>query len=128
MLQFAITLNVILTSGEVPHEIAPVHEVTLIRKEEPDVLELARHLDHHGLATTIIGHLCAADTTHPRFVSAGMTSVIHTWEEHVLRIFVFILRTDYKVRVFLVGRGFLLTLVDGLALRHDGLANVTLYL
>ena len=40
MLQFTITLDVILTTGEVPHEVAPVHEITLVGEEEPDIFEL----------------------------------------------------------------------------------------
>ena len=40
MFWFAIALNVVLTSGKVPHEVAPVHEVALIGEEEADVVNL----------------------------------------------------------------------------------------
>ena len=36
----SVTLDVVLTAGEVPHEVAPVHEVTLVGEEETDVLQL----------------------------------------------------------------------------------------
>ena len=37
MLEFAVALNVVLPAGKVPHEIAPVHEVHLIRQEEAQI-------------------------------------------------------------------------------------------
>ena len=40
MLQLAVALDAVLTTGEVPHEITPIHEVALVRQEELDVLEL----------------------------------------------------------------------------------------
>ena len=47
-----------------------------------------------------------------------MTCVIHTWEDHVLGIFVFVFCTNYKVGILFVGRGFLLALVDRFAFCH----------
>ena len=40
MLQLAISLNIVLTTSKVPHEITPVHKVALIGEEESDILEL----------------------------------------------------------------------------------------
>ncbi|CUQ49199.1 Uncharacterised protein [Segatella copri] len=40
MLWLTIALNVVLTAGKVPHEVAPVHEVALVREEEADVVKL----------------------------------------------------------------------------------------
>ena len=57
-----------------------------------------------------------------------MATVVHTWEQHVLGIFVFIFRADYKVGILLILRGFLLTLPDRLALRHHGTAVVAILL
>ena len=57
-----------------------------------------------------------------------MTSIIHAWEEHVLGIFILILGTNHEVGVLFVCRGFLLALIDGFALRHDGLAVLTVLL
>ena len=38
MLQFAVALNVVLSAREVPHEIAPIHEIALVSEEETQVL------------------------------------------------------------------------------------------
>ena len=56
MFQLAISLHIVLPSCKVPHEVAPIHEVTLIRKEEPNVVHLAGHLYHHGLSTPVVRH------------------------------------------------------------------------
>ena len=40
MLRFAVALYVVLTACEVPHEVAPVHEIALIRQEETEVVPL----------------------------------------------------------------------------------------
>ena len=119
VLKFSITLNVVLTASEVPHKVTPIHEVTLVGKEEPDILQLVRHLDSHGFATTVVRHLIAVNTSHPRFVSCRMGRTVHAWEQHVLGIFVFILCSDDEIRVLLIGRCFLLALIDRLAFRHD---------
>ena len=103
MLQFAITLQVVLTSCEVPHEIAPVHEVALIGKEESDVLQHCGnfHVDH--LAATVVWHQCALNTAHPTLVGCGMGRAVHTWEKHILCILILILGAHHKVGVLLVG-------------------------
>ena len=41
MLELAVALQVVLSASEVPEEIAPVHEVNLIGKEESEVGPLA---------------------------------------------------------------------------------------
>ena len=38
--RLSIALYVVLASGEVPHEVAPVHEITLVGDEEPDIVYL----------------------------------------------------------------------------------------
>ena len=40
MFQFAMALDVILSARKIPHEIAPVHEITLVGKEEVEILQL----------------------------------------------------------------------------------------
>ena len=40
MLWLAVALNVVLSSGKVPHEVAPVHEVALVGEEEAYVVPL----------------------------------------------------------------------------------------
>ena len=68
MLQFSVALDIVLSTSEVPHEVAPVHEVTLVTQEESDVLQLCGHLHGHGFATAIVWHFRTIDTTHPRLV------------------------------------------------------------
>ena len=52
MLPLSVALQVILTSGKVPHEITPVHEVDLITQEETQILQhgWSLHLDHISTA------------------------------------------------------------------------------
>ena len=40
VLGLAIALNVVLATGKVPHEVAPIHEVALVGQEELDVVDL----------------------------------------------------------------------------------------
>ena len=54
-----------------------------------------------------------------------MAGVVHAREEHILGIDVFILVSDYEVRVLLVLRGLLLTAVDGCALLHSRAAHLS---
>ena len=46
-------LNVVLTTGKVPHEISPVHEIDLISQEELYVICLCRH-DHFNIVSTLV--------------------------------------------------------------------------
>ena len=119
MLQLTVALDIVLTAGEVPHEIAPIHEVDLIGEEEADVLQLRGHLHHNRLSAAVEGHFIALHATHPVFVGLGMTVGIHAWEEHVLRIDVFDVVALHFIAVGLVGGSLLLTLVHRCAfLRH----------
>ena len=124
MLGFTITLQVILTTGKVPHEVAPVHEVTLVGDEETQVFELRRNLDGYHLTTAVILLLMTIDTTHPAFVLGTVGRAVHTWEQHVLGIFVLVLGTENEVFVLLVRRGLLLTLPDWIARGHHRLTIV----
>ena len=54
---FALTLNVVLSSCKVPHEVSPVHIVHLIYKEELDVFPLSRNLHHNHFATLVVRNL-----------------------------------------------------------------------
>ena len=125
MLRLAVALNIVLASGEVPHEVAPVHEVALIREEEADVLHLSRHLHHHRLAATVVRHLSTLNASHPVLVSFSMSRRVHTREEHILSIYDLVLMRNHEVRVFLVLRSLLLALPDSstfLVLRHAHIA------
>ena len=115
MLELAVALDIILTASEVPHEVTPVHEVALVREEEPEVLNLCRHLHRHLLPAAVVRHLRAIYTTHPRLIVLGMAGVVHTREDHVLRVDILVFVCDNEVRVFLVLRSFLFPAVDGRA-------------
>ena len=92
MFKFTLSLHIVLTSAEVPHEVAPVHEVTLIGQEEAQVLPLRRHLHIDPFTTIVVRHHPAADTTHPLFIGLRFLRVPHAREQHVLCIHNSILR------------------------------------
>ena len=102
MLQFAVALNVVLTSGKVPHEVTPIHEVTLVRHEEADVLQERRHLDGDNLTATVVVLHRAVNASHPVFISLCMVCVVHTWEKHILCVDILVLRTHGEISVFLL--------------------------
>ena len=128
VLQFAIALQVVLTTGKVPHKVTPVHEVALIGQEEADVLQLCGHLHGNHLATAVVGHLIAIHTTHPTLVGIGMGRTVHTREQHILGIFIFVLGAHFKVGVLLIGRGLVLALIYRGTLSGCGAADVTILL
>ena len=133
VLQFAIALDVVLTSGKVPHEVAPVHEVALIAEEEENVLQLRRCAHHDGLTATVVGFLRAfhdpcRSSLHPTLVGGGVGSVVHAWEEHILGILVGVLVAHDEVGVLLVRRGLFLLLIDGSALLHARLAILSIHI
>ncbi len=127
MLGLAVALNVVLAASEVPHEVAPVHEVALVGDEEPQVVNLRGHHDGHRFATAVVADLRAIDAVHPHVVTLAMAGVIHAGEEHVLGVLVLVFGVEHEVLVGLVGRGFLLTLIDGVALLDDGLAVLAIH-
>ena len=128
MLQFTIALQVVLTSGKVPHEVAPVHEVALIADEEAQVLQLRRNLHGNHLATAVEGFLVSADIAHPTLISTFVTRAVHTREEHVLGVFILVLGAYDEVFVLFIGRSLLLALPNGITLRHNGVAILTILL
>ena len=128
MFGFAVSLNVVLTTGEVPEEVAPVHPVALIAEEEREVVQLRRNFHHDVLTAAVVGHTGATDlTAHPVLVVLGMVRTVHTGEQHVLSVDILVFGTHHEVRVFLVLRGFLLTLPHGLARVHARFAIATLF-
>ena len=58
---FSATLQVVLASGEVPHEIAPVHPVELVGEEELDVFPLVRYVHHHHFAALVVWDVMPLD-------------------------------------------------------------------
>ena len=125
--EFAVALKIVLTSGEVPHKVAPVHEVALIGEEETDVFKLCWHLNGNVLAASVVHLLVAFYTSHPTLVGSGMRRAVHTREEHVLSILVVVFCADDEVRVFLFFRRFLLALINGSAFLSHWSAHVALF-
>ena len=120
MFPFAMSLNVILTAGKIPHKIAPVHEIDLIAQEETYVLKHGGHLNLNQLATTVIGDSIALNPSQPTFIVGGMALAVHSGEEHILRIDIVNVVTLDDVAVLFLGTGFFLALVNGRALLGDG--------
>ena len=86
--QFSITLNVILTTSEVPHEVAPVHKVYLIGEEEAEVVHLRRHFSSETIRLSLIFarniHRLCFHTTEPLVVETCVFARVHAGEEHLL--------------------------------------------
>ena len=110
---FSLSLNVILTSGKVPHKVSPIHEVHLIREKELDVLPLGRNLYHHHLSALVVRHLCTFHAAQPVFVGLPVTGCIavHTREQHILCILIFCFMANHFVAVFFVGSSFFFPLI-----------------
>ena len=127
VLQFSVALDVVLSAGEVPHEVAPVHEVDLRGEEDADVLQLGGHFHQEGLATAVEGNLSADDASQPRLVGLLVfwTVAVHTRKEHVLSVDVFDIVALDLVAVGLIGTGLFFALVDGSALLGDRYAVAT---
>ena len=128
MLQFAIALNVILTAGEVPHKITPIHEVALVGKEEPDVLKHCRHLHVDYLSATVILPYGAFHSAHPCLVGAGMVVTVHTWEEDILRILIGVFCPYHEIAVLFVRRLLLYALVYRATFLHSRHAHIALHI
>ena len=101
VLYFAAALDVVLSSGKVPHEVAPVHEVELVGEEEPDIVPLCGHVHHQHLSALVVGDVISGDVL-PGFVISGVCRTVHAGEEHVLRVFIFHASRKFDVRVFFV--------------------------
>ena len=101
----AVSLDVVLTAGEVPHEVAPVHKVQLVREEKPQVFRECRfHYALHFSAIVIFHRL--PFYLRPILVGLYMARVgtIHTREQHVqlVDIFVFLVGAGHIITVFFV--------------------------
>ena len=101
MFEFALSLYIVLTAAEVPHEVAPIHEITLIGEEEAQVLPLRGHLHVDQFTTIVVGRQATFDTSHPTFIGIGPLRVPHAREQHVLSIHHSILRLSHEVFVAL---------------------------
>ena len=87
--EFAVALNVILTAGKVPHEVAPVHEIHLVGEEEAEVVPLRRHFAGEIVGLTVIlavhFHRFGVNAAQPLLIETGMEAGEHAGEEHFLR-------------------------------------------
>ena len=88
VLPLSVALQIVLTTREVPHEVAPVHEVHLVTQEEAQVLEHGWGLHLNHVATVLIRLGGTLHTAHPALISLAVRLTVHTWEEHVLLIHV----------------------------------------
>ena len=121
MLHFSIALDVVLSACEVPQEVAPIHEIALVREEELQVLNKGWYL-HLSVFMVIRVLEGAFDATYPipvlvlrpsepHLIRVGVGSRIHAWEEHVLGISGLVLRAYDEVAVGLVRRCLFFSLV-----------------
>ena len=92
MFKFTLSLHIVLTPAEVPHEVAPIHEIALIGQEETQVLPLRGHLHIDQFTPIVVRHHTPADASHPLFISIGFLRVPHAREEHILCIHNAVLR------------------------------------
>ena len=128
VLNLTIAADVVLTSHEVPEEVAPVHEVHLVIEEEGKVFRHGGDGKRLLLAAIVVAHLLSLDTArHPLLVEVdllcpivGVGFAVHAWENHVLRVNIFVAVAHDYVAVFFVGTGLFLLAVDGGALLGDG--------
>ena len=110
MFEFTVTLDVVLTSCEVPQEITPVHEVHLIRHEKFQVLSKCRNMDS-PLLIVRISHGFLIHISQPSLVQTGILGAVDAREEHALVAWIDILNLAIHgyVLVFLVSVLFLLS-------------------
>ena len=88
MLIFAMALQVVLSSSEIPHEIAPVHEVDLVGEEEADVVPLRGHFSGNVVVAFVVaneaeGDVVSVHSSEPVVVGLCMLRAVHTGEEHL---------------------------------------------
>ena len=89
VVDLAVALDVVLTTGEIPHEIAPVHVVELVDEEEAEAFAHGR-LDgvdrlKHFAVVDIAGSAdgLALESADPVGVGGGVGSAVDAWEEHI---------------------------------------------
>ena len=105
MFYFSTTLQIVLASGEVPHEIAPIHPVELIGEEELDIFPLCRHIHHHHLSALVVRNVITF-YVYPSLIFPGVLTAVHAREKHVLSIFVFDTSGNFDIAILFIGRSF----------------------
>ena len=118
----AVALDVVLTTREVPHKVAPVHKVELVGEEVAQVLGEGGLHDGGHLAATAELHRCALHLC-PLLVGLHVRAAgaIHAGEQHVQLIHIFILRLVFRdvVAVLLILIAFDDSAPSGLSLLRD---------
>ena len=98
-------LNIVLTTGKVPHKISPVHKVQLITNEKFDIFGKGRFHDTFCLAHIDDFYRCSF-YLRPRFVPCYVTrfGAVHTREKHhrFADVFVLTYRIRNKIVIFFV--------------------------
>ena len=123
VLHLSMPLYIVLPSGEVPHEITPIHVVQLIIEEESEILGKSGFHDRFGSFGS--SHLYRTTfKISPLFICRYMFRfiAIHTREQHVqlgLILVMFVISGDY-ITVYLVLRCFQFFLPNGFALCRYG--------
>ena len=101
----AISLNIVLTSGEVPHKVTPVHEVQLISEEITQIFGKRRFHHRHILTTTVELHRFSLKL-RPFLISShmGIDITVHTREKHIQLIHIFIIdiMTGNEIFIFFI--------------------------
>ena len=78
----SITLYIVLATGEVPHEITPVHIIDLVAEHEPHILQKGGFL-------RLVGDPSPSFIAEDMIAEAGVVGVgMHPWEEHCVGIFI----------------------------------------
>ena len=98
---FTISLDIILTAGEVPHKVTPVHEVQLIGKEVTQVFGKRRLHHRHVLTATVELHRFSLEL-RPFLISSHMRIhiAVHTWEKHIQFVYIFIFHIVARNKIF----------------------------
>ena len=123
VLHLSMSLYIVLSSGEVPHEITPIHVVQLIIEEESEILGKSGF--HDRFSSFGSSHLYRTTfKISPLFICRYMFRfiAIHTREQHVqlgLILVMFVISGDY-ITVCLVLRCFQFFLPNGFALCRYG--------
>ena len=83
MVNFAVALNIVLTTAKVPHEIAEVHKIQLIFEEKFQVFAKRRTYYGFHIAATVYFD-AVTFYVRPTFIRIDMIFVraVHTREQH----------------------------------------------
>jgi len=113
VVDFPVSLQIILATGKIPHEIAPVHEIHLVADEEAQVLNHGRFHDCFLTATTVDDNALTLEIA-PLLIGFHMIFpfAVHAWEKHIGGRFhhrsLFVASDDVLVRLIRIFLGHLI--------------------